>query len=261
MSAFLIVNDDGADSPMLPPLVRRLGALGEVRVAVPRHEMSWKSKAMTRYGRVRAHRLEHLGCPAYAVEGMPADCVNLGVHNLFAGPPDWVVAGVNIGVNAGLNFLLNSGTVGAAFEAALLGLPAAAFSLYAPPHLYREWSETRAMSGPEAAHLVGAATERTAGMMDVLAGRGLPAGADCLNVNFPQHLEADTPARWTSVLPNGYGALFLAEGDAYRHAYRGDAWRADDETGDKRVVEAGAISVTPLTLGAFTAPVEEPFPL
>jgi 5'-nucleotidase len=197
---------------------------------------------------------------AVAVEGTPSDCANLGVHHLFGDEPDWVVSGVNIGLNAGLNFIVNSGTVGAAFEAALVGVPAVAFSMHMPRDLYEEWVNERRLSGPSAARLIATAAERSARMMRSLLARGLPAGAMVLNVNYPMGLTAQTPARWVPVEHNRYGSLFSphADGDGYAHHYQGDSWRDDSVLGDKALVERGEIALTALTLGALTVPVEDP---
>ena len=144
MPTILLVNDDGVTSPLLAPLARRLAEIAELRLAVPLHERSWTGKSMTRHGLVRAHRLDERSYPelaglnGYAIEGTPADCTNLGIHELFESPPDWVISGINIGVNAGLNFIVNSGTVGAAFEASLTGVPAAAFSVHMIRPVYDE---------------------------------------------------------------------------------------------------------------------------
>ena len=61
MTSLLIVNDDGAASPMLPPMAEKLSKLGTVRIAVPDAEQSWKGKAMTRFGKVQVKDLPGLG--------------------------------------------------------------------------------------------------------------------------------------------------------------------------------------------------------
>ena len=149
MTRFLIVNDDGVTSPMLPAMVEQLGALGTVSLAVPLREQSWKSKAMTRYDPVTYEPRPEFGVEAYAIDGTPSDCVNIAVHHLLAERPDWVISGINIGVNAGEAYVINSGTVGAAFEGGLLGLPAVAFSQYVPPEIFREWTTDHRLTSPD----------------------------------------------------------------------------------------------------------------
>lgn len=267
MSTILLVNDDGARSPFLLPLARALAPLGTVRIAVPLEEKSWTGKAMTRHGKLRVHPLQGAAWPGFdafasvAVEGTPSDCANLGVHHLFGDEPDWVVSGVNIGLNAGLNFIVNSGTVGAAFEAALTGVPAVAFSMQMPRPLYEQWIGERKLTGAEAERAIAAAAERSGRIMRTVLEQGLPAGAMVLNVNYPQGMNAETRARWAPVERNRYGSLFAKHGDGYAHNYRGDSWRDDSVLGDKAVVERGEIAVTALTLAAMTVPVADPIPL
>jgi len=207
---------------------------------------------MTRFGRIKAHRVEGFGCEAFRVEGTPADCVNLGIYNLFDSPPDWVVAGVNIGFNWGVNLAINSGTVGAALEAALVGLPAVAFSQDVPGPMYYEWVTHSRISGPEAQGLIASAAQRAAGMTAALLAHGLPPEAMMLNVNFPKGLTPTTPVRWVPLRNNRYGSLFVAEGDGYRHSYRGDTWAEDDGLDDFSVVNRGEVSVTPLNLNGLS---------
>jgi 5'-nucleotidase len=266
MPSLLLVNDDGAQSPFLLPLAQKLSALAEVRIAVPLHEKSWTGKAMTRHGKLRVTPLTGHAWPGFerfraaAVDGTPSDCANLGIHQLFDSEPDWVVSGINIGLNAGLNFIVNSGTVGAAFEAALSGIPAVAFSMHMPRDLYDQWIAERRLTGERAERAIEQATSRAAAMFATLLERGLPEGAMVLNVNFPQNLAPDTPVRWAPVENNRYGSLFAKDGDGYFHSYRGDAWRDASVLGDKAVVERGEIAVSALTLAAMSVEVGEQRP-
>ena len=259
MPVFLLVNDDGVNSPMLRPTIERLRPLGTVRLVAPAEEQSWKGKAMTRFGTLRVEARPEFGVEAYAVHGTPADCVNLGVHQLFSDPPDWVVSGINIGDNVGVSFIMNSGTVGAAFEGALLGIPAVAFSHHVTWEIYRQWSAEGRLSGAEAEAAVESAAAAVGRLMPPLLAHGLPPGAAMLNINLPRGVGATTAVRWTHLQQNSYGGLFEQVEGGYRHRYRGDAWRDSSEGNDRDVVESGVISVTPLTLPGRTAPEVTPF--
>ena len=83
----LVTNDDGPDSPALLPLLRELSELADVRTLVPDTERSWSSKTMSRSGRLRITETQMGGFPVATLNGSPADCANLGVHNLCATPP------------------------------------------------------------------------------------------------------------------------------------------------------------------------------
>ena len=132
MSFNLVTNDDGADSPALLPLARAVAKLAPVRVVVPDAERSWIGKAISRWDEVSVRTVDADGVEVTRVSGSPADCANLGVHSLFEESAEMVVSGINIGLNTGAAFFLSSGTVGAAIEGWIAGLPALAFSLGAP---------------------------------------------------------------------------------------------------------------------------------
>jgi 5'-nucleotidase len=259
MPTFLVTNDDGLDSPFLPRLVAGLSALGRVRVVVPAGEQSWKAKAMTRYGRVTTRPVPELGPEAFAVEGTPSDCVNLGIFHLFDSPPDWVISGINLGFNAGSSFVINSGTVGGALEGALCGIPAAAFSTYIPPALFRIWSTERRLEGAEAERILESTSIRTAGLVQDLVRRGLPEGAMLVNVNFPGAVAADAPVRWVPLQDNRYGSLFVREGDGYVHRFDGrlHPTPGSPSPSDREVVMGGEIAATALHLAGLNVPLPD----
>jgi len=121
----LLTNDDGYTSEGIQVLADALGDLGEVWVVAPHGEQSGASHALTLD---RPLRLERLGERRYAVDGTPTDCVTLAISGLMnGGPPDLVVSGINFGGNMGVD-VHYSGTVSAAFEGVILGVPALAVS-------------------------------------------------------------------------------------------------------------------------------------
>ena len=121
----LLTNDDGITAPGLLALADAMSSLGEVVVVAPDRERSAVSHALTLHSPLRVW--EHV--PGwFAVDGTPTDCVNLGLHGLFENKPDLVVSGINRGGNMG-DDITYSGTVSAALEATLMGVPALAVSL------------------------------------------------------------------------------------------------------------------------------------
>jgi len=121
----LLTNDDGITAPGLRALVEAMQALGDVVVVAPDRERSAVSHALTLHSPLRVW--EHAD-DWYAVDGTPTDCVNLGLHGLFSDKPQIVVSGINRGGNMG-DDITYSGTVSAAMEATLMGVPALAVSL------------------------------------------------------------------------------------------------------------------------------------
>jgi 5'-nucleotidase len=121
----LITNDDGYAAEGIQVLADALEGLGEVWVVAPNREQSAVSHALTLDRPLRAERL---GERRFAVDGTPTDCVALAVSNLMEeAPPTLVVSGINFGVNMGAD-VHYSGTVSAAFEGVILGVPALAIS-------------------------------------------------------------------------------------------------------------------------------------
>lgn len=178
----LLSNDDGIDAPGIDALHRALSALGRVVVVAPAGERSAQSHALTMHKPLRV--LER-GRDRYACSGQPADCVYLGVHRICSERPAAVVSGINRGSNLG-DDVHYSGTVGAAEEGALMGLPALAVSLHpdrhnAPDH---HWST--------AAALAVRVLERM--LADPLDDRVF------LNLNVPDRPLADVPGIRTSRL-------------------------------------------------------------
>jgi 5'-nucleotidase len=165
----LLTNDDGIHAVGLHALTETLSQLGDVLVAAPASEQSGMSHAFTHRTPLRVRPAEHNGeFFGYAIEGMPVDSVMLGLH-LSEKEVDWVVSGINAGANLGID-IFYSGTVQAAIEGTLKGVPSVAFSL-------ADWQGT-----PEdfktAAHI---AKELFAELIE----REVPPGL-CINVNIPK---------------------------------------------------------------------------
>lgn len=121
----LVTNDDGIYAPGINILVEALARLGEIAVVAPDRERSAVSHALTLHHPLRA---ECVAPGRFAVDGTPTDCVNLGIHSLLDFHPDLVISGINRGANLG-DDVTYSGTVAAAMEATLMGIPAFAISL------------------------------------------------------------------------------------------------------------------------------------
>lgn len=121
----LLTNDDGVHAPGLAALIRRVSEVAEVVVVAPDREQSAVSHALTLHHPLRAARIND---NVFSVDGTPTDCVNLGIHSLLSFRPDLVISGINRGANIA-DDVTYSGTVAAALEATLMGIPAIAVSL------------------------------------------------------------------------------------------------------------------------------------
>jgi len=125
----LLTNDDGIHAPGLLALYKIMRRNGTVTVVAPESERSSVSHGITLFQPLWCKKTKFAGTlPGYAVSGTPADCVKFGVRMILKKKPDLVISGINQGENDGCS-VFYSGTVAAAREAALMGIPAMAISL------------------------------------------------------------------------------------------------------------------------------------
>ena len=228
----LVTNDDGYLAQGIRTLARAAERLGTVEVVAPDREQSASSHSLTLHYPLRARRLEER---LHVVDGTPTDCVVLAVGALLGGKPDFVLSGVNHGANLG-DDVLYSGTVAAAMEASILGIPAIAFSYTG--------RDIENLDGWEP--LLGALLEQ------LVRGDRFPADM-IVNVNLPS-VRPDEVAgvRVTSLGRREYlNSLTRAQdpnGREYFWIGGGESrwWGSDDS--DFKAVDSGYVSVTPLHL-------------
>jgi 5'-nucleotidase len=229
----LITNDDGVHAEGLWTLYRCLESHHEVTVVAPDRECSAIGHAISLHRPLRSVTVTvNGGQSAVAVNGTPADCVKFALLEVVPSPPDLVISGINPGANVGIN-INYSGTVAAAKEAALYGVPAVAVSLEGPACRHME-------SAGRFARCIAERIQRY----------GLPRGT-LLNVNLP-----DLPLeRVAGVKVSRHGCGRLADrfekrtDPRQRHYFwqGADSQRFDDQPeADGAVLAAGCISITPL---------------
>jgi 5'-nucleotidase len=133
----LLTNDDGIRAVGLRALYGALTKAGHrVHVAAPMTEQSAVGHSVTLFSPLRVREVEEAGFSGLGISGTPADCVKLALSHLLPKRPDMIVSGINAGANVGVD-VLYSGTVSAATEGALTGIPAMAVSVddYHPEEL------------------------------------------------------------------------------------------------------------------------------
>ncbi len=125
----LVCNDDGIDAPGIFALVQEMKKIGTVTVVAPDNQQSAVGHAITMNHPLRVSKFS-IGKKffGYAINGTPADCVKIAVRTLLKKRPDILVSGINHGSNTSIN-IIYSGTVSAATEGTILGIPSIAFSL------------------------------------------------------------------------------------------------------------------------------------
>ena len=128
-SKILIVNDDGIYSSGLQALADAMSKIGEITIVAPNKEQSAKSHSITLVKpiRIKPIKLKN-GLEGWAVDGTPVDCAKVAIKEILKQKPDLIMSGINHGANLGRN-LIYSGTISAAYEGAILGIPSAAISL------------------------------------------------------------------------------------------------------------------------------------
>lgn len=127
----LLTNDDGINAPGLAALAESISQVADITIVAPATEMSAVGHAITLTDPLRVSEVEKNGAfYGYAVKGTPADCVKLAYWALMKDKPkpDVLISGINLGSNTGINTIY-SGTVSAATEGAILGIPSFAISL------------------------------------------------------------------------------------------------------------------------------------
>ncbi len=229
----LVSNDDGIESPGLKLLVKLARVFtDDVWVCAPETEQSGASHSLTI---TRPLRIRKLGARRYAVDGTPTDCVLLAVNGFMRGRrPDLMFSGINAGGNMGED-VIYSGTVAAALEATLLGVPAIAFSQHSPSGMRFAW--------PTAAAYLPRVVRR-------LVARGWPSNT-LINVNFPDL----PPNRVRGIQVTAQGRRKIGDNLVERLDPRGrpycwigpmrDEQRTRRGTDVKAVVD-GYVSVTPV---------------
>lgn len=167
---FLLCNDDGFRAPGIQELAEALRALGDVTIVAPDGPRSGYSSAISTTLPLRLKpRVSQEGFIVYSVEGTPVDCAKLALHVLFAdAPPTLVISGINHGSNDGV-CVHYSGTIGAAREACIQGVPALAVSL----------DDTA--ERPDFSHAIA----YTLSVVRYIIERGLPKG-QLLSLNVPK---------------------------------------------------------------------------
>jgi len=245
MKTILLINDDGIRSSGLTALKKRLDRLGKVVVVAPKEEISGVGKAITSTRHVRVEEVElGDGSKAYAIDGTPADAYLLGINKILKRSPDLAVTGINLGPNLGIDDFLNSGTIGAALEAAIHGVPAIAVS-----YCKREISDQKADKSKITVRELELAADIAEKLAEYVLKKGMPPDMDLLSINVPEDADC-TKLKVTNLSYVGYGDLFTEEEKGYRIV----RWRLADyvdsypETDVHVVKDEGCISITPIKI-------------
>jgi 5'-nucleotidase len=230
--AILCTNDDGIHALGLKTLIEVASSLGRVEVVAPDREQSATSHSLTVHRPLRATRTPE---GHHVIDGTPTDCVLIGINQLLDQPPDFVLSGVNHGPNMGED-VLYSGTVAAAMEGTILGIPAIAVS-------YSSRAADRIPGYADVlTDLIGTLVQRSDFPEETFFNINLPdVPVDELKgvrvTTLGRRVYADSLTRRED--PSGREYFWIGGGVS--------RWSGRDDS-DFRAVQAGYVSVTPLHL-------------
>lgn len=181
----LITNDDGVNSSGIMAAKKAVEDLGSIDIVAPATQQSGIGHALTLFEPIRVTSTNLIdGTEAYSVSGTPTDAVIIGIFEIASVKPDIIISGINVGENLGMSELTTSGTIGAAMEAAAHGIPALSVSLqvnrgdikFHDGHVDLDFSYAQKV---------------TRRVFRIIAQKGLPAGADFVNLNIPSSPDSD----------------------------------------------------------------------
>lgn len=231
MSYILVTNDDGVYAPGIKALHDAVRHLGQAVIVAPERDKSAVSHSLTMNRPLRVRQLEE---DVYTLDGTPTDCVTIGMNKILPEKPDLLVSGINPGPNLG-DDISYSGTVSAAIEGTMYGIPSLAFSLAGePPFDF----------------------ETAAGVAWKLASMALQFGLPektLLNINIPQLKPEEIKGiRFTRqgrrIYRNAIQETFDPWGRKHYWIGGGTVQWSGGENTDERTLHDGYISVTPIQL-------------
>lgn len=243
----LLTNDDGIQSPGLWAAAEALSAIGYVTVAAPRFQSSGMGRSLpnTSDGVISKETVQVGGkdWTVYAVGGSPAQAVQHGLLEIMTQRPQLVVSGINYGENVATGITI-SGTVGAAMEAASMGIPALAISLQTATNLHLSYSTEVDFS---------TAAYFAAFFGRLLIERHFPADVDLLKVDVPALATPSTPWQLTRIARQRYYDPLPPLRESWdqpgRVRYHENMILEEDKDSDVYVLRTkGLVSVTPLSL-------------
>ncbi|MDZ4765705.1 MAG: 5'/3'-nucleotidase SurE [Chloroflexota bacterium] len=248
----LFTNDDGIASPGLLAAAEVFCEIGDILIVAPREQQSGTGRSLpiTSEGRIYEQRMVIGGIEriVYAVDGTPAQAVQHGVFELSDRLPSLVVSGINYGENCG-NGVTISGTVGAALEAASLGIPALAMSQVTRHDLHLTYSGDVDFS---------AAAFFARKFGEWLLGRTLsstlPDDVDALKIDVPLGATPETPWKVTRLSrrrvywPTRPERVALHEVGRMGYAFNSDPAQAEPDSDVYTVLHEKQVSVTPISL-------------
>ena len=244
----LLSNDDGYTSPLLLFAVEYLQTLGNLTVVAPQKEQSGRGKALSCFQTLVLSSESVNGIQTHVIDGTPADCVNIGIYHLCKPKPDLIVSGINMGINAGIGFVLASGTIGACLEANIAGVPAVALSQFLEKDVFDAYLKGGGLPERERARLQQQTAELLARVFPSLfEDSEFLSRPITRNVNLPYKAAANCRLMAARNSHTTYGSWFKRSGDTFRHQVA-DIRLDTRQEADSSIVRNGHVSIAKLNL-------------
>ena len=249
----LLTNDDGLESLGIRVLIDALSKENDifVRVIAPSSEKSAVAKSLTFHKPLRLIDIKkEENLDIYEITGTPADAVLFGITHKDFERPDLVISGVNLGLNLCMHSILTSGTVAAAIEASIQGIPAIAMSMETKKQY---WFSTKRSERYK--EVIEEIVKFVIELVEIIKNKGFPTGIDILNINFPEKykyserkLKVTRPCRSRFVNypekrldPRGVPYFWIA----------GNEIENIPENTDLNAIKNGFVSITPIILSGI----------
>jgi 5'-nucleotidase len=235
MPVILVTNDDGINSPGLFSLFNAMKELGDAYIVAPDRERSAVSHSLTLHRPLNVEQLmEHV----YCINGTPTDCVAIGINKILSERPALVVSGINKGANLG-DDITYSGTVSAAIESTIMGIPSFAISLdikkQSSAHLHFDTASRIAIE-------IGKYILEKSLPYDTLLNVNIP------NVQINNIKGINFTRQGKRVYDNSIQETFDPNGKKYYWIGGGEPYWEHGEDTDIQAIQAGYISITPIHL-------------
>lgn len=231
MALILVTNDDGVHSPGIIALYKAMKGLGDARIVAPDRERSAAGHSLTLHRPLKADEIRE---NVFSVNGTPTDCVTVAINKLLPERPALVVSGINKGTNLG-DDITYSGTVSAAIEGTIFGVPSIAFSLISDKHYHYDTASFFARQ-----------------IASFVLEHSLPYDT-LLNVNIPNiRKEAVRGIKFTRqgkrVYDNSIQETYNPWGEKHYWIGGGRLYWEHGEDTDMEAVQSNYISITPIHL-------------
>lgn len=249
MKKIFLVNDDGYKSPGLLALITILQKEYDLSIVSTKGQRSWTAKSISYRNEVNQEIDKIAGKKVVVLDGLPADCTNIGLNHFTSPKADLVVSGINIGANVTTSWTLSSATVGASLEAAILGYPAMAFSQrLLTSEIFNTLTKNPRPS--QAKHF-----QLSAKLSKLIIERVLktpfPSSIKLLNINFPP--QETYVNKWKLAYPYewNYGSIFTQIRKRVFKKTGGEVLKQQeivDRNCDVWQINNGVVSITPYNL-------------